>query len=434
MDSDPPPARGSAPRRVGFRIAFVFFVLYALPFPLVPFTLGFLPDAAVKAVSERLHAPYAEGMDAAVKWVGKACFGLEITIGPAGSGDTTWNYVQLAAFAAVAAAAALLWTLLDRRGRDHDRLHDGLRVYLRFYLSTTMLGYGAMKVIKSQFVTPGLDRLMQPFGEHSPMGLLWDFMGFSDAYCIFTGAAEMSGGALLVARRTTTFGALVSTGVLANVVMLNFCFDTPVKLFSSVLLAMALFLALPDAGRLCDFLLFHRPFRLAPLGSLFRWRWANVSAIVLRTAFVGASTWSLLAMSWSYRKQGDLAPRPPLYGAWDVEVFEVDGELVPEESGAGRWRRILLGRYRGRIDRQDGSMQLFAAQASPAADRLTLTRRDEPSSQAVFTCLQPTSDILTLDGAFEGRELHVELTRSLEDPFLLTRRGFHWINETPFNR
>src|SRR5262249_43062543 len=79
-------------------------------------------------------------------------------------------------------------------------------------------------------VTP--DRLVQTYGESSPMGLLWTFMGFSALYCFFGGAAEMLGGLLLTLRRTTLLGALVSAGVLANVVMLNLSFDLPLKLFS----------------------------------------------------------------------------------------------------------------------------------------------------------------------------------------------------------
>jgi hypothetical protein len=55
---------------------------------------------------------------------------------------------------------------------------------------------------------------------------------------------------LLATRRTATAGALVMVAVMSNVVMLNFCFDVPVKLASTHLLVFALVIAAPDARRL----------------------------------------------------------------------------------------------------------------------------------------------------------------------------------------
>ena len=92
-----------------------------------------------------------------------------------------------------------------------------------------------------------------------PMGVLWSFMGFSNVYQIFTGIGEALGSLLIVFRRTTTLGALLLCGVLANVALLNYTFDVPVKLFSTNLLLMAVFLAAPDAKRLFDVLVRNRP-------------------------------------------------------------------------------------------------------------------------------------------------------------------------------
>jgi hypothetical protein len=53
-------------------------------------------------------------------------------------------------------------------------------------------------------------------------------------------------------------GALVSIGVMSPVVALNFCYDVPVKLYSSHLLAMKVFLILPDLRRLLNLFVFCR--------------------------------------------------------------------------------------------------------------------------------------------------------------------------------
>ncbi len=96
-----------------------------------------------------------------------------------------------------------------RRAREHARAHELLRILLRFAVGSALIGYGVAKIIKTQFPFPGVDTLLEPYGEASPMGLLWTFMGFSTGYNIFVGLSEAGGGVLLFYRRTTTLGALI---------------------------------------------------------------------------------------------------------------------------------------------------------------------------------------------------------------------------------
>jgi hypothetical protein len=295
------PAWGPA-KRVIFRLVFAYLVLYNLPFPL----------SLIPAVAQ----PYQVFWDAVVPWVGRHVFGVEITVRPNGSGDTTYNYVQVFCFAVVAVAATVLWTLLARKRAGYPRLHEWLRIYVRFSLAAAMITYGAVKVIKSQFPDPPLDRLLQPFGDASPMGLLWTFMGASHSYNVFAGAGEMLGGLLLTTRRTTLLGALVSIGVLGNVAMLNFSYDVPVKLYSCHLLFMAAFLVAPALRRLADLFVLGRGVGPGDTRPLLRNRWLNGGALVLRTVLVaGFVGWWLVQAQQMRQLYGDLRPRPPLYGA-----------------------------------------------------------------------------------------------------------------------
>jgi hypothetical protein len=75
-------------------------------------------------------------------------------------------------------------------------------------------------------------------------------MAASTAYTFFCGLTEVTAGTLLLFRRTLTVGALVAVAALVNIVLLNFCYDVPVKLYSSHLLMMALFLLIADAKNL----------------------------------------------------------------------------------------------------------------------------------------------------------------------------------------
>ncbi len=348
-------------------------------------------------------------------------FGVKAELAQNGSGDSAWYYVQLFVMAAISVAATLVWSLASR-ATAYPRLHHWFRAYIRFALAMWMIFYGAMKVIPSQFPSPGLDRLLQPFGEASPMGLLWTLMGASAGYTIFTGVGEMLGGLLLTTRRTALAGALVSAGVMTHVVVLNFCYDVPVKLFSSALLFMALFLIAPDAKRLFAFL-FAGPQR-AP--------WWKVA---LRSAVVVGFVWYALDGAQTGRENfGDLSPRSPLRGIWNVDELTMDGVVQPPLLTNGtRWRRMVFDSTRGlsillvNDQRNRYSIQL-------TGHEFTLGKRDDPAFKGLFRYTRPDPRTLVVDGTMDGKKVHALLKLDAEKEFLLRTRGFHWINEVPFNR
>ena len=326
-------------------------------------------------------------------------------------------------------------TLLDRQRTEYARLNEWLRVYIRFSLAGAMILYGSVKVIKSQFPAPTLGRLMESYGDSSPMGLLWTFMGASKSYTVFSGAAEMLGGLLLTARRTTLLGALVSAGVLANVVMLNFSYDVPVKLYSMHLLAMAAFLAAPDLRRLANLFLLNRKVEPAPIRPLFTRQGLHRGALVLRTAcVVGFVGMWLFQADQTRRLYGDLAPRSPLYGVWNVERFEAGGVVRPASDPDG-WRRLVFDSPRSfSIQTPTESRRRYNLVLDPRARQVTLTRFEEPDWKATLTYRRPGKDLLALEGTIDSRKIRVLARRGATPEFLLVNRGFHWINEFPFNR
>ncbi len=225
--------------RTAFRFAFVYLLLYNLPFP-----LNIFPYV------DKVGSFYDSLWTWLVPRLARAAFNQEVSTVVNGSGDRTYDFLLVACLLLIALVITVIWTFFDRKRLSYPTLYRWLNLYVRFALATTMIGYSAFKVISSQFPPPTLERLVQSYGDSSPMGLLWTFMGASEAYTRFVGFAEMISGVLLFSRKTSTLGALMSIGVLSNVVALNFSYDVPVKLYSSHLLAEAIFLVLPDARRL----------------------------------------------------------------------------------------------------------------------------------------------------------------------------------------
>ena len=264
-------------QRIGFRFVCAYLIFYTTPAPGRSSLIAAIPGTTF------LTRPYVKMWRAIVEWVAAHVFHLtgSVAVYPQvnGSGDSTLDYIQVLCYAALAAVAALVWSILDRKRTEYRRLHAWLRIWVRYTLAFTLFSYGFAKVFPLQFQPAPLARMMEPFHDFSPMGVLWTFMGASMAYTIFAGASEVLGGLLLLFPRTTSLGALVSGAVMLNVVMLNFCYDVPVKLYSANLLLMAVFLAAPDLGRLANVFLWNRPTRPSKADSLlFRTRpWKIVS-------------------------------------------------------------------------------------------------------------------------------------------------------------
>lgn len=406
--------------RTAFRFAFVYLLLYNLPFPLT--ALPYVDKAAEF---------YNSFWTWLVPRIARAALHRDVPSVFNGSGDRTFDYLLVACLLLIALVITVIWTLFDRKRLSYPTLYRWLNLYVRFSLGTAMIGYGAFKVISSQFPAPTLDRLMQSYGESSPMGLLWTFMGASEAYTMFVGFAEMISGILLFPRKTTTLGALMSIGVLSNVVALNFSYDVPVKLYSSHLLAMAIFLLLPDVRRLVNFFILNRPAECARVQPLFRRPLWHRGALVIASLFLVAVVGTSLYQSYDQRRLFT-RQRSPLYGVWEVEEFSL-GQSTATAS-APRWRRMIFDSPRRVAVQTTDVLERYGSQLDQDKRTLTLRKRDDPGWNTVLTYEQVSPDVITFAGALNGSEMTARLRRTDERKFLLTDRGFHWINEFPFNR
>jgi uncharacterized membrane protein YphA (DoxX/SURF4 family) len=420
-------ARWSPAKRVAFRFACAYFGLYSFPSP-----IGLLPGMGW------LNDAYEALWDALVPWVGNHLLHIpgEIKSVATGSGDTTYNYVHNLCVLVLALLATLVWTAVDRRRVQYEKLDEWLRVYLRYNLALTMLGYGFAKVFHTQFPFPHGDRLLTPYGNSSPMGLLWTFMGYSTAYNVFTGGAEVLGGVLLLFRRTTTLGALVVIGVMSNVVMLNFCYDVPVKLFSSHLLVMALLLTMPDLQRLANVFVLNRPAAPVVFPRHFERKWLERARIAAKVLLVGTTVVMGVIGQMEARRMISEGTGMPIQGIYEVETFRRDGQEVPPLlTETSRWRRVFFNRFGSIIIRPvDDTSKFFRVQIDAEKKSIALTPRNPADAKVTLSYGSPDPEHLVIEGVYEGARIEARLRKREESEFLLVNRGFHWINEFPFNR
>ena len=374
-------------------------------------------------------------------WVGARWFhlsGRAITYTPTGSGDTTLDYIQNLLILLFAFAGALLWSILDRKRTDYPKLEPWLRLLVRYTLALTLFGYSFAKIFPLQFRAPGYSKLIEPYGDFSPMGALWYFMGASTAYIVFSGLAEVVPGLLLLFRRTTTLGALCAFAVLLNVAVLNYCYDVPVKLYSTNLVLMALYLAAADLRRLVNIFVLNRatdPVDQTAPG--FTHRWARIGAIAFQVVFISYILGNSLYGGWQgYQSRVIHPPRPPIYGLYDVEQFKLNGQEAPLlETDRTRWRK-LIAEFPGNIviKMMNGTTRGYPAAYNDDKKTLTLTDPNDKGKTYTLTYSRSGPNYLNLEGALPAGQVSMLLVKVDDSKFLLLSRGFHWINEVAFNR
>lgn len=404
------------PRRAGLRILVCYFGLFFFPPPL-PGLDGF-------------SAFWNGGCVRLTQWIARHLLHLgALEIRDDGSADTTAAWLQLGWSLALAVVGGVVWALVDRRRRD-DRLAALGRLYLRYAVGLVMITFGLVKLMAIQFPPLTPMRLFQRIGDQSPMGLLWTFMGYSPAYNWFAGGLELAGALLLLFRRTVTLGAFLILAAMTQVVLLNFCYDVPVKTLAAHLWLASLVLLWPALRRLLTLLTTAD----APVVTIRRRR-LRVAAVAAHLAFV-CVVLGMQLRGLSAFKAAFLGGTPTaLSGAWQVERFVRDGRPI-DGADPTSWRRVgfdhgefvvqlgsdaIGGRYRATADE---AAQTLAVHAEPDDGRAPVTLR--------YRLL--AGGQVELAGTLDGRTVQALLRQLDTRDMVLVSRRFHWISETYYNR
>jgi uncharacterized membrane protein YphA (DoxX/SURF4 family) len=427
-----PEPRWSLASRVAFRFCLVYFGLFCLTTQILG---GLFPIRKVDIPDLSTLWPTRPIVFWAAAHIFRVTHPLVYT--DTGSGDRTFDWVLVFCLLVFAALATGIWSVLDRKRENYVALHKLFWLFVRFALASEMILYGMGKAIPLQMPFPYLTRLIEPFGNFSPMGVLWYSIGASRAYEIFTGCAEMLGGILLIVPRTTTLGALICLADTIQVFVLNMTYDVPVKLVSFHLILMALFLLAPEFSRIADFLLWNRAVGPSAQPRLFRTGRANRIALALQIILgiwlLGANAYS----DWNdWYTSGEGRPKSPLYGIWNVDQLSIDGQLRPPLlTDYDRWRRVIFDFPTAMaFQRMDDSFDRYGTAISVNNRTLAFTKDSDKSWKATFSFQRVAQDQLILDGSMDGHKIHMQLQLVDRNKFLLISRGFHWVQEYPFNR
>ncbi|MDX1315861.1 MAG: hypothetical protein R3356_10205, partial [Eudoraea sp.] len=263
-----------------------------------------------------------------------------------GGGDTLDDWVQQLAFILLAIIAAGIWTLLDRKRRNHATLYQWTIVAVRYFLGSVMLLYGLNKLFLVQMEYPKLSHFYTPLGDFKPMDLAWTFFGYSPPYEFIGGLLEFVAAILLFFRRTTLLGLLLFLGVMSNVLMFNYFYGVAVKIFSSTLVLMGLFLLVEYAPKLIDFLLLQKAVKIEVPQLNLVTPWKKKARLIFKYGYISVGLVGLIILHVQiYTRLNNYTPIE-IEGAHDVHSFEVNGSANTDYFDALRWNQVVVNRSR----------------------------------------------------------------------------------------
>lgn len=347
-----------------------------------------------------------------------------------GSGDTSYGYAQLCFFALASVAGALVWTVFDKR-RNYELGYYWLLVAVRYYVAMVALIYGITKLFGQQMIFPTLSALATPLGDFLPMRFSWFFIGYSTPYQFFSGLVEVVAGLLLLFRRTSTLGAFVAASVFLNVMIMNLCYDIPVKLFSIHLFGLSNFLLIGDAKRLLNFFVFNKPTQPAPRLTLSNKR-LRIARMALKTAFV---ILFLIRPFYNMYDSTTGSNGSPVPGKLTTGFFEVE-QFRAGVADSLRWKDVIFEKTNtGSIQTADTLLRQryrrgYFSYSLDSAKSTIAFKKFAADTNALFTLqyAMPDTNHILLRGKIRTDSVVIGLRRQNRH-FQLAERQFHWLSE-----
>ena len=162
-------------------------------------------------------------------------------------------------------------------------------------------------------------------------------------------------------------------------------------------------------------------------------RVASVVQVLFGLALVGFNAYYDY-VGWS--RYGPGRPKPPLYGIWNVDEMSIDGKVrSPLLTDYDRWRRLIFDFPNTmNFQRMDDSICVFVSKVDLDHRTVTLTKSDDKKWNGQFSFDRQGSTQMTIDGEMDHHAVHMKLQMFDLQKFLLVSRGFHWVQDRPFNR
>jgi hypothetical protein len=254
----------------------------------------------------------------------------------------------------VSLVLASVWSWLVRNSarKEYTVVDYWLRLFVRYWVAITILGYGYIKVYPAQMPYPSLSNLHTLIGETAPYRYYWAIVGLSTWYEVVLGTIEVIAGSLFFFRRTTPLGALLSLGVMGNVAYANFAYDGGVHTLSAEITLFSAYLLAPYVRDLFRLLIKKEDVVPEDYHPVFSAAWKNRAFTGLKyAAWFALIPLNLYSTIHQFRHTNrSKEPRAPgltaAKGYYAVTQFALDGKDLPYSPlDPVRWQDVVFEDY-----------------------------------------------------------------------------------------
>ena len=263
----PPPLVWKGYQKIAFRIAFIFFVIMAVPqnpqwyLQLFTFEWGSLHYRDLYDIARFQPSFYRS--------------------------SGYYGYLEWLVIFIIALTGGALWSVLDKERKEYNSLYYWLTVIIRYRAAIGIIGFAFTKVLPVQMPYPSTGILNTNFGDLTAQKIYWLSISIVPWYQVFAGVIELTAGILLLFRKTATLGAIVLFGASGDIVYVNFAYDGGVHVYSSYFVLFAAFLLVKDIPKI--YRLFIKEQYTVPtnFNIQFKDKWVKTTRIVLKSGVIG---------------------------------------------------------------------------------------------------------------------------------------------------
>ena len=417
-------------QKLAFRFFFIYFILQVQSWswffswiPGVEFLLGYVN----------------QGMDWFVETANKHIFHVrEVLVPMGGSGDTSYGWAQLWLFLSLATIGSIIWTNLDLKRKNYVVLDFWLRTVVRYYIILVLLTYGISKVFMQQMGFPLISQLATPLGDLLPMRFSWLFIGYSEPYQIFSGVMEVLPALLMLYRQTLNLGIFIAFAVFLNVMMLNLCYDVPVKIFSIQMTFSCFYLLANNLNHFFNFFILNKP---TVLDTSYHYKYASKTMrwgrIIFKTIFIIFVLIIPTYETWSGFSSEQKESKPIKSGVYEVKTFAVNNDSTAKTMPDSlKWKDMIFEKDTyGSINTKDTLFRerynraYFSYEVDTIKNVMNFKKRQSDSTFLFSMRYEiPDSNTVKFWTKIRKDSVYIVLKKS-KRYFQLAERQFHWLSE-----
>ena len=157
--------------------------------------------------------------------------------------------------------------------------------------------------------------------------------------------------------------------------------------------------------------------------------------MLLKLVFVISMIGGIGYMNFQNMKRyGDIYNKPPFYGIYKTNIFIIGNDTLPPlNTNSKRWKELIIQQNGAKIISMTDSSERYKVDVDTIKNRIIFTSIKQIDVKYNLQ-YQSNKTTMTLAGNWGKDSLKVILNRIDINKFLLLNRGFHWINDYPFNK